>query len=106
IYDGDCAFCRRWVARFRAITGNRVDYEPFQYAARRFPEIPMRDFTRSIQFIALDGHIYSGAAAAYRTLSCAGGAWSRFFWAYNRIPGFAGLSERIYEVIARHRGQL
>ena len=30
LYDGDCGFCRLWVSRWRGITGEHVDYEPFQ----------------------------------------------------------------------------
>jgi len=40
IYDGDCHFCTRWIARWRAITGDRVVYRASQEAAKDFPEIP------------------------------------------------------------------
>jgi len=44
VYDGDCDFCRLWVERWRARTGERVAYEPFQKAAKRFPERPLERF--------------------------------------------------------------
>ena len=40
IFDGDCGFCRAWIARWRAETGDRVDYAPSQEVAARFPEVP------------------------------------------------------------------
>ena len=39
IFDGDCNFCRRWIDRWRAATGERVGYVEFQQAAEQFPEI-------------------------------------------------------------------
>ncbi|WP_394826955.1 lipase maturation factor family protein [Pendulispora albinea] len=34
VYDGDCGFCKRWIARFRLRTGTAVDYLPYQEVAR------------------------------------------------------------------------
>jgi lipase maturation factor 1 len=28
LFDGKCAFCRVWIARWKAMTGDRVDYAP------------------------------------------------------------------------------
>lgn len=39
VYDGDCSFCRLWIERWRALTGERVQYAPFQRVAALFPEI-------------------------------------------------------------------
>ena len=40
VYDGDCTFCRLWIDRWRALTGDRVQYAPFQEVSTQFPEIP------------------------------------------------------------------
>ena len=33
IYDGDCGFCRRWVERWRGVTGDAVEYATSEDAA-------------------------------------------------------------------------
>jgi len=53
VFDGDCGFCRKWVNRWKFLTGDRVDYEPYQTAAVRFPEIPLEYFKESVQFVDL-----------------------------------------------------
>src|SRR5207245_265495 len=73
VYDGDCDFCRRWIARWRAITGERVEYAPYQKVAGRFPQIPIEDFKRSVQLILPGGEIFAGAHAVFRTLALSPG---------------------------------
>src|SRR5580658_6578971 len=74
IFDGDCGFCRRWVARWQRATGDLVDYLPYQdeFIAARFPEIPRADLERAVGFIRPDGAVYSGAEAVFRSLAEAG----------------------------------
>ncbi len=102
IYDGDCAFCGYWARYWRKLTGERVEYRPYQDAAARFPEISEAEFRRAAQFIAPDGHRASGAEASFLTLSHARG---RGCWLvlYRHLPGFAAVSERAYAFIAAHR---
>jgi predicted DCC family thiol-disulfide oxidoreductase YuxK len=102
IYDGDCHFCRRWIARWREATGERVDYAPYQEAAPGFPQIPEVDFRASVQLIETDGRVFTGAEAALRALSHA----PRRGWLltlYQRLPGAAAISEASYRLVARHR---
>ena len=103
LFDGDCGFCRRWILRWKVLTGDRVDYAPSQEAGSRFPEIAVEDFRRSVQLVLPDGRVFSGAEAVFASLSFAprGG---RFLSVYRRVPGFAALTEWIYRLIARHRG--
>ncbi|MGQ0644036.1 MAG: thiol-disulfide oxidoreductase DCC family protein [Elusimicrobiota bacterium] len=105
VYDGDCAFCRRWARRLRAVTKSRADYAPYQEAAAIFPEIPRGDFEKSIQLIGPDGSVTSGAEAAYRTLALVP-AGIPFLRLYERAPFFAALSEKIYGFVSRHRHRL
>jgi predicted DCC family thiol-disulfide oxidoreductase YuxK len=102
VYDGDCEFCKRWIARWREVTGDRVAYAPFQEAAARFPQIPESEFARAVHLIEPDGRRSRGAEAVFRALAHAprGVAW---LWAYRTIPGFAGLSEGCYRLVAEHR---
>ncbi|HEY3359167.1 MAG TPA: lipase maturation factor family protein [Polyangia bacterium] len=40
IWDGGCGFCARWIARWRVLTGEAVEYLPAAEATRRFPALP------------------------------------------------------------------
>ena len=66
IFDGDCGFCRRWVARWRRQTGRRVQYIPFQRLGGRFPELSREECEKAIQFIDSGGRVFSGADAVTR----------------------------------------
>ena len=103
LFDGDCGFCRRWILRWKSLTGDRLDYAPSQEAGSRFPEIPPEDFRRSVQLVLPDGRVFAGAEAVFVSLSFAPGG-GRLLAAYRRIPGFAALTEAVYRAIASHRG--
>ena len=105
VYDGDCGICRYWVDYWKQLTGDQVLYRAYQEAAGDFPAIPRERFARAIQFIEPDGTSYAGAAATYRTLRYAPGR-SVWWWMYERIPGFAAVSEGVYAFLARHRDLL
>ena len=100
IWDGDCHFCRRWIERWRQITRGQVDYEPFQTAAEKFPEIPRREFQSAVQFIETNGRVFRGAEAVYRSLG-----YNRFHrwldWCYDRVPGFAAISDAASSFLPR-----
>lgn len=103
LYDGDCGFCRRWIARWRRLTGDRVDYAPYQEAAARFPMISLQKFEAAMQLVEPDGHVSSSAEAVFRTLVYGGKHFP--LWCYRHLPGFACLSECAYRFIAAHRGR-
>ncbi|HXM33350.1 MAG TPA: lipase maturation factor family protein, partial [Chthoniobacterales bacterium] len=102
LFDGNCHFCRRWIERWRELTGDAVEYAPLQECVERFPEIPPEDFERSIHFIETDGTVFKGAEAVFHSLDRnPRRRWMR--WSYERIPGFAFVTEAAYGVVARHR---
>ncbi|MBI4115759.1 MAG: DUF393 domain-containing protein, partial [Candidatus Omnitrophica bacterium] len=102
IYDGDCNFCRRWINRWQSLTGAQIDYAPFQFVADRFPQISQEDFRKSVQFVELDGQIYSGAEAVFRTLAYTKGRrW--LIGCYRNLPGFRLITEWFYNLVARNR---
>jgi lipase maturation factor 1 len=102
IWDGECHFCQHWIERWRIITGSEVDYAPYQEIAERFPEIPREQFQRSVVYIDRNGQVFVAAAAVYRSLRyCRSKKW--LWWSYERVPGFAAVSELAYRVIAANR---
>jgi len=102
IYDGDCGFCGYWARYWQKLTGERVAYRTYQEVAAQYPEIPLRDFQRAVQYIAPDGRRASAAEASFLTLSHARakGVWLGL---YRKLPGFAAVAERAYALIAAHR---
>ncbi len=102
VYDGDCGFCKLWIARWREITAGAVEYEPFQDVAARFPEVPRSAFAQAVKLIAPDGRVWSGAEAVYRSLGEGGGRGAGR-WSYEHLPGFAPVSDFAYRFIAGHR---
>jgi predicted DCC family thiol-disulfide oxidoreductase YuxK len=102
IYDGECGFCGYWARYWAKLTGDGVEYRPYQEVAAQYPEIPVSDFKRAVQYIAPDGTRASAAEASFRTL---GHARGKEFWLtlYRRLPGFAPVSELVYAFIAAHR---
>src|SRR5579862_5190422 len=102
VYDGECGFCGYWARYWQKLTGDGVDYRPYQEVAAQYPAIPVADFQRAVQYIAPDGHRASAAEASFRTLSHArgGGFWLAL---YRKLPGFAAISELVYAFIAAHR---
>ena len=102
IYDGDCQFCRRLIRRWQRITGDRVEYEPFQAAAARFPQIPQERFEASVQLVLPSGEIFEGAEAIFRTLALVPGR-GRGLRLYRKLPGFARISEAGYRWVSRNR---
>jgi len=104
VFDGDCNFCRRWIARWREMTGDLVEYHPFQdaYISERFSEIPREQFEGAVQLIEPDGRVCGGAQAVFRTLGYAPRKrWT--LWAYEHIPGVDAFTEYWYRVVAQNR---
>ena len=102
IYDGDCGFCSYWARYWERLTGDKVEYRPYQQVAAQYPTISENEFKRAVQYVAPDGRRASAAKASFLTLSHAPG---KGFWValYRHLPGFAPVSERAYAFIATHR---
>jgi predicted DCC family thiol-disulfide oxidoreductase YuxK len=104
IYDGDCNFCKFWIARWRETTGDRVEYIESQdpRVAGQFPELPRERFETSVQLIEPDGRVYSGAEAVFRALKygALGSLPSSFYY---HMPGARPVTEWCYAFVAQHR---
>ena len=101
VYDGDCSFCKRWVARWKKLTGERVAYLPFQEVGKNISGIPRAVLEASLHLVEPGGRISKGADAVFRTLEFAQPK-SKFLW-LRRLPGFMPLARLAYDFIARHR---
>lgn len=105
IYDGECGICRYWVDYWHKLTGDTVEYRPYQEVAADYPDITIDEFRRAIQFIDTDGRVSSGAEANFELLrDVAPYGLLRMLYCY--LPGFAALSELSYSFFSSHRGLL
>ena len=107
VFDGDCSFCRRWVARIarRDVSGT------FELVARqtegltqRFPKLAAGDFNTGLRLITPDDTIHIGADAAYQIVLRLR-YWRRIAWWYH-VPGIHWLTRTVYAWIAAHRQAL
>lgn len=67
VWDGQCPFCRYWITVLKSKTGGRVEYQPYQTASARFPDLSDEDFREAVRLIEPDGTVYSGPDCAYRS---------------------------------------
>ncbi len=102
VFDGDCGFCRLWIARWKARTGPKVDYAPSQEVAARFPEISAERFRAAFQLILPSGEALEGAEAVAALAGKIPGS-GPLLAMYRSVPGAAPLAELGYRLVARHR---
>jgi len=102
-WDGDCAFCRRWVERWEAASGDTVAYRTLQTAP---PDVMAAAGGEPFQRIVMsnpDGTLISGAHAALAALAAGEHKGSLLLRAYRAIPLFRQASEAAYLWVAGHR---
>lgn len=107
VYDGECAFCRRQIARIRGYDRHdRFECVPRQTPGltERYPALAGGDFDTGMRLIMPDGRIYVGADCVHQIAR--GLAVLRWFaWLY-RVPGIHGLARGVYGWIAARRQSL
>ena len=86
IYDGDCGFCAYWARYWEKLTGDKVEYRPYQQVATQHPAISEAEFRRAVQFVAPDGRRASAAEASFLTLSHASGNLSALSYHFLTQP--------------------
>ncbi|MFT7578977.1 MAG: putative DCC family thiol-disulfide oxidoreductase YuxK [Myxococcota bacterium] len=101
VFDGDCGFCKRWLARWQEHTGDSVVYAPFQ--SIQSDQITAVEFAEAFHLFLPDGRVLRGAAA-WAELDTRTPGWSAFAAAHRHIPGVAPVSEGVYRWVARYRG--
>jgi predicted DCC family thiol-disulfide oxidoreductase YuxK len=105
VFDGDCSFCKRWVERWKWLTLDEVDFEPYQTASANFPEIPIEHFHRGVQVIEPNGAVTKNAKAVFKSFDLAKRKrW--LLWLYEHVWPFALVTEAAYRFIANHRNGL
>ncbi|MFA7343481.1 MAG: lipase maturation factor family protein [Terrimicrobiaceae bacterium] len=103
IYDGECRFCCRWIEAWKAITGDRVDYETSRNAVARFPEIAPGKFADAVQWVGADGRVCSGAEAVFSALATATWHGRMALGIYREVPALARVADALYDGVATHR---
>jgi predicted DCC family thiol-disulfide oxidoreductase YuxK len=105
IFDGDCSFCKAWIAQWKKQTGPRVRYAASQDVGGQYPQVPPEQFRNSVVLVEGGNKISTGAEAVFRSLSYAPGqAW--WLSMYQKFPGFAPFTELMYRWVARNRNWL
>lgn len=102
-WDGDCGLCHYWAIKWRLLTGDRIEYIPFQKAYRDFPDIDLKYFRQAIRFIDTDGRVYGGPEAVFQALSRYGKKWKWVMPLYRNIWLFRVLSDYFYIYVSRNR---
>ncbi|MCC7374410.1 MAG: DUF393 domain-containing protein [Verrucomicrobiales bacterium] len=104
IYDGDCGFCRRCVAKLKRLTANQIEcldrLDPQCLA--RFPTLSPAALATSVHFVGIDGRVAQGAEAMFRAAALN----SRWRWplrAYLKSRFLARAAETSYRFVANHR---
>ena len=101
-WDGDCGFCHYWVLKWKCLSGDKVEYRPYQNVAADFPDIELKYFQQAIRFIDTDGRIYTGPAAAFQSFRY-GKKWRWVMPLYNNFWLFRYLSDHFYRFVSRNR---
>jgi len=107
VYDGNCPFCRRQLARIRL----RDITERFEYVAKqspglneRFPALARGEFSAGMRLVRPDGQVRVGSDAIYE-IAYQLPYWRWIAWLY-RVPGIHALTRLVYRWIAANRTRL
>lgn len=107
LYDGDCAFCREWVARIRR-WDHRASIELLPSQDRRarsdLPSLSDAELERALHLVLPDGRVLAGGAAIPEIARrLRGGALLRLPFL---LPGVPLLTGWLYRRIAERRHRL
>jgi len=105
LYDGACGICQEWVNYWQLLTGDKVNYKPYQEAADDYPDIAVEDLEAAIHLVEADGTVSKGAKATY-SLYRDIHPQSILLFLYRFLPGFGVFSEFCYRFFSTHRGLL
>jgi len=98
LYDGACNFCQYCVDYLTEIIGEVVDFKAYQKNTFGLKE---SECAARIQLITTSRTVFSGAAAGFKVLTFGGKNYG--WWAYQKVPGFSTVTEKLYLWISQHR---
>ncbi|MDX1428324.1 MAG: DCC1-like thiol-disulfide oxidoreductase family protein [Salegentibacter mishustinae] len=101
IWDGQCGFCKFWKTRWENRTQKHLIFKPYQEVAKRFPDIPLKEFKKASRLIEQDGKVYSGPDSVYRCFWYAGKPHWHHLYTTSGI--FQKFSDKAYNHIAKNR---
>jgi predicted DCC family thiol-disulfide oxidoreductase YuxK len=102
-WDGDCTFCRRWVERWRAATGDRVNYALLQEAPADVVAAAGGLPPQRVVLAQPDGSLITGARAGLTVLAPESCGARLLLKLHENVPGVGHVAEACYGWIARHR---
>src|SRR3954451_12537557 len=101
LYDGKCGFCKRHIARWSALSGDAIEYLPYQEHLQRFPQVTEQQLERAVHLIEPDGRIRRGANAVFRIAALSGSP--QWLWFYEGLFRFRLIAEMGYALVASSR---
>lgn len=107
IYDGNCGFCQKQIARIRRWDRNSVfEFVPSQETRliERFPQLAEEDFNTGLRLIDPSGRVHVGADGTYQ-IARRLPFWRHIVWLY-RVPGLTTICRAAYRWIAANRQSL
>lgn len=102
VYDGDCGFCRYWLVKWKKLSRDHYEYQPFQSVAEDYKDIPLKSFQGAVHLIFPDGKILNGAAVAFYPYYQFGSAGFLYNW-YVEHNLFRRISDFAYQWVAKNR---
>ena len=107
LYDGDCAFCRRWIDRLhRWDRHNRIDTIPAsdRHELGALPPLDDAALDRAMHLVTPDGRVHAGgrAVAEVARYLPMGSVLHPLF----RLPGISHLLDAAYRFVAARRHRL
>ena len=102
-WDADCSFCRRWVDRWKADSGEAVEYLTLQEAPSAVKSAAGGEPFQRIVLVRGDGSMCTGAHAALEAQACGGGEGRLGLRLYQWLPPFRWAADAAYQWIAAHR---
>lgn len=106
MYDGECAFCRKWMRWFQAhdASGN-MEYLARQSPDReaRYPQLNDAKYQGALQLILPNGEIRSGEMATATALQFITGIHWHLLGKFITLPGIRFCAHIGYKIIAKNR---